>query len=110
MTLAEFERHVFAVALDSSICGVPLVRALTPTSINLRVDVATGGFVDVFYNERSGTTSYTLIREDQRVFGAENTGGWHRHPFDSPERHEPLAAAMSFAEFVAEVEQGRAPM
>jgi hypothetical protein len=79
--------------MASPICGVPLVRRLTPTSINLRIDVATGGFVDVFYNEQTDTLAYALIRNGQRVFGVDNTGGWHRHPFDDPRRHDPLSGA-----------------
>ena len=39
MTLGEFEGQVYAVALSSPICGVPIVRRLTPTSINLRLDM-----------------------------------------------------------------------
>lgn len=105
MTLAEFERHIFTVAMGSSICGVPIVRRLTPTSINLRLGLTTGGFIDIFYNDQTDTTSYTLVRHGRRVFGADNTGGWHLHPFDDPERHDPLPAAMSFAEFVGEVER-----
>jgi len=64
-----------------------------------------GGFVEAFYNEQTGTLAYALIRQGQRAFGADNTGGWHVHPFDGPERHDPLSAAMSFAEFVAEIER-----
>ena len=105
MTLVEFERRVFAVALASPVCGVPILRRLTPTSINLRLDVTVGGFVDIVYNERSGATSYTLIRAHRRAFGVDNTGGWHRHPASDPDRHETLPAALSFAEFVAEIER-----
>ena len=105
MTLAEFEQQVFAVAMASPICGIPIVRRLTPTSINLRISVSTGGFIDAFYNEQTGTTAYALIRQGQRAFGADNTGGWHIHPFDDPERHDPLPGEMSFAEFVAEIER-----
>lgn len=105
MTLAEFERQVFAVATASSICGIPVVRRLTPTSINLRLGVTTGGFIDAFYNEQTGTMAYALIRQGRRAFGADNTGGWHVHPFDDPERHDPLPSAMPFAEFVAEIER-----
>ncbi len=49
MTLVEFEQQVFAVAMASSICDIPIVRRLTPTSINLRLNVTTGGFIDLFY-------------------------------------------------------------
>jgi len=33
MTLAEFERQIFAVAIASPICNIPTVRRLTSTSI-----------------------------------------------------------------------------
>jgi hypothetical protein len=76
-----------------------------PTSISLRIPMAIGGFVDTFYNEETGTTAYALIQADRRVFGADNTGRWHLHPFDDPDRHDALPAAMSFAEFIAEIEE-----
>jgi hypothetical protein len=55
MTLTEFERQVYAVAATSPICGVPLLRRLTPTSVNLRLDIGTGDFIDVFFNEQIDT-------------------------------------------------------
>jgi Ethanolamine utilization protein EutJ (predicted chaperonin) len=105
MTLAEFEQQVFAVAMASPICGILIVRRLTPTSINLRIDVTAGGFIDAFYNEQTGTTAFALIRQGRRAFGADNTGGWHVHPLTEPDRHYPLSDAMSFADFVAEIER-----
>ena len=67
MTLAEFEQQVFATALASPVCGIPVVRRLTPTSINLRIDVTTGGFIDAFYNEQTGTTAFALIHQGRRT-------------------------------------------
>ncbi len=104
MTLAEFERQVVVTALASPICGVPVLRRLSPTSINLRVDLTVGGFVDAFYNEETGTTAFAWIRDGRRVFGADNTGGWHIHPLEAPQQHLPLRSAMSFAEFIAHIE------
>jgi len=103
--LSEFEQQVFSVALASTVCGVPAVRRLTATSIALRIDISTGGFVDAFYNEQTGTTAFALIREGRRVFGADNTGGWHVHPFADPDRHTPLPGAVSFRAFVTEIER-----
>ena len=60
---------------------------------------------DVAYNEQAGTTAFALIRQGRRVFGADNPGGWHVHPLADPGQHVPLSSAMSFADFVAEVEQ-----
>jgi hypothetical protein len=105
MTLDEFQQQVFAVARASPICGIPTVRRLTATAINLRLSVTMGGFIDAFYNEQTGTIAFTLIRQGQRAFGADNTGGWHLHPFDDPDQHHRLTDALSFAEFVAEIER-----
>jgi len=54
MTLVEFERDVFAVAMSSPICDIPAVRSLTPTSITLRVHIAGDGFIPL-----SGSISFS---------------------------------------------------
>lgn len=46
------------------------------------------GFVDVYRNFETGKTAYAWIVEGERVYGADNTGGWHIHPFSDPEKHE----------------------
>jgi len=105
VTLAEFEQQVFSVAIASPICGVPAVRRMTATSISLRIEISSGGFVDALYNEQTGTTAFALIREGRRAFGADNTGGWHVHPFADPESHASLPAELSFARLVDQLER-----
>jgi len=105
MTVEEFERDVFSVAVGSDICGVPAVRRLFPASINLRIPLLIGGFVDVYYNEETGTTAYAFIKENERIFGADNTGGWHIHPTSAPKQHRHLPSPMSFSHFIAEIEK-----
>jgi hypothetical protein len=105
MKLAEFERQVCDAATDSAICGVPFIRRLTSTAVNIRLSVSAGGFIEAFHNEQTGTTAFTLIHQDQRRFGADNTGEWHIHPFDTPDLHVPIHKAMSFAEFISEIEK-----
>jgi hypothetical protein len=68
------------------------------------MDLAAGGFIDVFYNEQTGTTAFALIQQNRRVFGADNTGGWHVHPFRDPSLHIALSQLMSFVDFLAEIE------
>jgi hypothetical protein len=104
MTLAEFEKQIYAVAVASLICHVPVVVRLTPTAIKLRIEVVTGGFIDAFYNEQTSTTAYAFIWQERRIFGADNTGGWHIHPFVEPLYHEPLPGSMSFEDFVKAIE------
>lgn len=105
MTLDEFQRVIFQVAVASPICEIPAVHQISSTSIKLRIEVTAGGFIDAFFNEQTGTTAYAWVRNGQRVYGADNTGGWHMHPFNDPGRHDPLSGQMLFSEFVAEIEQ-----
>lgn len=105
MTLVEFEQEIFTVALSSSVCDIPVVRRLTPSAINLRINTTSGDFIDAFYNEQTGTMAFALIRAGRRIFGADNTGSWHYHPFAHPDQHIVLPNPMSFAEFVAEIER-----
>lgn len=105
MTLLDFENQIVNAAIASSICDIPRVVRLSSTAIKLRVEIITGDFIDAFYNEETNTTAYALIRQGQRVFGADNTGGWHLHPFIDPNRHEHISGSLSFVEFVAEIER-----
>ncbi|MBI5653482.1 MAG: hypothetical protein HZC40_24000 [Chloroflexi bacterium] len=104
MTLNEFEQSVFAVANRTSICETPTIRRLTPTSITIRVPLTTGGFVDAFFNQQTGTTAFALIQNDMRIFGADNTSGWHLHPFADPVQHQFEMGDLSFVEFIAMIE------
>ncbi len=104
MTLTEFIDLVVETAMSSPICDIPLVRRLSATAVNLRVELTVGGFVDAFYNEQTGLTAYTWIKQRRRIYGADNTGGdWHQHPFADPKRHEPLSGALSFTDFMIEI-------
>lgn len=80
------------------------VKNLLRLRIKQTRDVISGGFIDVFYNEPTGTAAYALILNGRRVFGADNAGGWHIHPFDDPERHNPLGGAISLSKYVDEIE------
>lgn len=105
MTLLEFEQQIFATALASKICDIPSVARLTATAIKLRIQTTVSSYIDVFYNEQTGTIAYALIDQGQRIFGADNTGGWHQHPFHEPAAHDTLMSSMTFAEFVARIEE-----
>ena len=49
--------------------------------------------------------AFALIRQGKRIFGADNTGGWHTHPFHSPEQHIPQTQPITFAQFLSQVEK-----
>lgn len=86
MKVNDFVYEIFTTAQASSICGIPVIRRLTPTSVNIRIPIL------------------RLSKITQRIFGADNTGGWHFHPFDDPTRHDSLNAPMTFSEFIKNIE------
>lgn len=102
MTVDDFQRQVFSDAYRSPICDSPVIELLTKRRIKIHIDLFVGGFVEAYYNQQTGTVSYVLIRNGQRSFGADNTGGWHLHPFDDPSAHVPTTEgrAVLFAEFL----------
>ncbi len=56
-------------------------------SLKLRVHPGTLAFVDVFSNEQTGKTSFALIKEGERIFGADNAREGYIRPFKAPENH-----------------------
>ena len=76
--------------------------------LKLRVHLGASLFIDIFFNAETSKTSFALIKDAQRIFGVDNTRGWHLHPFGSPESHCPCEV-MSFVSFLRQVEdnQGR---
>lgn len=65
-----------------------------------------GVFIAVFFNAETMKTSFALIKQDQRIFGADNTRGWHLHPFGDTENHF-TCGEISFESFLAQVETSR---
>lgn len=105
MTVDEFEQLIYASVDRSAMCDSPFIVRQRGPSINLRIDLFVGGFIEAYYNEETDTTAYALIQDGIRTFGADNATGWHYHPFENPALHIPLRTEMKFAEFLGEVER-----
>jgi hypothetical protein len=76
----------------------------TPRVVRLRVHLIDLTFVDVYYNQKTGTTTFAHIHRTRRVFGADNKYGlWHWHPRDDPSQHVESKREISFEEFLREV-------
>lgn len=104
MTISDFLHDLHTVADSSPICGIPAIRRLTASAINLRIPVSSGQFIDAFFNEQTGRTAFAFIENEKRLFGADNTGGWHVHPFDDPSQHHMIEGPMAFRNFIEQVE------
>lgn len=54
-----------------------------------RVILKKSRFLQIFFNELTGTTAFALIEKDKRIWGIDydNMRGWHLHPQENPETH-----------------------
>jgi len=81
----------------------------TDDMLKARLDIRAGLFVQVFFSESSGRFQMALVREGRRLYGRDNEGGgWHIHPYGSPEQHTPASEETSprpLLKFLAEVER-----
>ena len=55
--------------------------------VKSRIFLIDCSFIEVYYNSENGKTSFALVKNKKRIFGADNLGFWHVHPFDDPEKH-----------------------
>jgi hypothetical protein len=106
LILREVYRHIIDTSAQSpTVTGVELLLLDEPV-LKLRVHLGTVAFVEIFFNAETGKTSFALIKDRQRIFGADNTRGWHMHPFNSPESHH-RCEEISFENFLRQVEQNK---
>lgn len=63
------------------------VREYNKFRIKLRLVFSVDLFVEIFYAPQTSKASFSLIEGEERVFGIDNLGGWHRHPLEKPSKH-----------------------
>jgi len=61
------------------------------TRLKARLNLSADRYVDIFFREETQRVDYALIVSGERVFGLDNLGGWHCHPFGATEQHIPCA-------------------
>ncbi len=99
MTVGEFQLRVFDAASRSEICDHALILEWEKSRIKIRIELFIGGHIDAYFNQKTESTSDALIRDNLRVFGADNAGSWHMHPASDPEQHVPISNAVSIEQF-----------
>jgi len=58
-------------------------------TIEARIKVSEGIFIEVYYNSLSDKKSFALIKNNQRIFGYDNYKYWHVHPRNGVTKHVP---------------------
>lgn len=73
--------------------------------VKLRIFLKDRTVITAYYNDENQKTGFALLRENLRVFGADNANGiWHWHPFEDPTGHVRSETEITFEEFLARVE------
>jgi hypothetical protein len=104
MTLDEFEVQVISTCTASTVVVSVAVIGSGITWLRLRAYLQDESFIEAFFNEATQKIAFAHIQSGIRVFGADNTGGWHWHPQGVPEEHVPTQESVSFSEFIKRVE------
>jgi hypothetical protein len=104
LSVEEFEEQVLAVCAASFRIKSIAEMNTGLTWLQLRAYLFDESFIDVFYNQQSGKITFAQIRENRRIFGADNKKGWHWHPLEDPGKHLFVETEISFAEFLRQVE------
>lgn len=97
-TALDFAHHIIDVASQEKKIRTISLRILDSVVVKARFGL-NNRFIDIFYNSQTGTTAYSLIEGSQRIFGTDNTGGWHLHPKDKPDSHR-KCNPVSFEKFL----------
>ena len=72
VSLHELYRQIVHTCVRSAvITGIELLLLEEPV-LKLRAHLGTLAFLDIFFNEETGKTSFALIKDGQRIFGADN--------------------------------------
>jgi hypothetical protein len=104
MTLDEFESQVISACTASPIVVSVAMIGSGITWLRLRAYLTDESFIEAFFNTATQKVAFARIRDGERIFGADNTGGWHWHPLDAPDEHIRTDQSISFDEFLQRVE------
>lgn len=97
-------KEIIDACAESKIVKNFSVNILDDIVLKIRVYLVNDMFIDTFYNADTLKVAYALIKKGERMFGADNTGRWHLHPFDAPEEHQ-ACHPITFQEFLTIIEQ-----
>jgi hypothetical protein len=81
----------------------------TDITLSFRLMIREDLFVQVFSGQKSMSLYMALVEGRRRIYGIDREGNeWHVHPFESADRHEPLAPGLGpkpLLSFLSRVEE-----
>jgi hypothetical protein len=86
----------FVKTIDIILLDEPVAKA--------RIAIESNIFIEVFFNAETHKYSFALIKNDERIYGIDNTRGWHIHPFENSTSHSPTEET-TFSQFIQVIKQ-----
>jgi hypothetical protein len=81
----------------------------TDITLSLRLTIRPNLFVQIFMGTQTHALYFSLIEDEQRIFGIDREGGnWHMHPYGTPDLHVPVNVGLEprpLFTFLSRVEQ-----
>lgn len=99
MDAFEFSRQTIAVCAKYGFIHEIEIQLLDEPVAKIKAIIDSNTLISIFYNAETYKYSYALIRENKRIFGADNARNWHIHPFESPDSHIE-SSEMSLSDFL----------
>jgi hypothetical protein len=87
--LTRFQREAENFARRWLGASVDIVIERRYNFLRIRIQISSESFIALYHNAQNGRGSYTLIRNERRVFGYDGVTDWHCHPIKNPEEHIP---------------------
>ena len=87
----------FLLSLLKSLSGLEFVEKVDfKTEVFIlkgRANLGGKRYLQVYFNELTGTTAFALIEKGKRIWGIDfdNMRGWHLHPFRESESHRSIS-------------------
>jgi len=102
-TIEELLDEIYAEAAKKSYVKSMNVKVEGPI-LKCRIHL-NDSFINVFFNEDTGTIAFTLVKGDRRIFGVDKDSlrGWHKHPVENPKAHQPCPEK-KFKKFMQQIE------
>lgn len=104
----EFIKQVIEICAKSKTVENLNTEIYEDVIVGCRVFLIDKSFGDIYYNFETGKTAFALIKGNKRIFGADNTGRWHIHPFENPKEHL-TSEEVDFGWFLKQIENHTIP-
>jgi hypothetical protein len=106
MNAFDFSKHAINVCAKYNFIQGIEIQLLDEPVVKIKVAINDDTFINIFYNAETVKYSFALIKNNERIFGADNTKSWHMHPFENPDSHVE-SSVVSLSDFLEILESNK---